>query len=343
MKFKKLIFSFGVMGCMLSASAQDIHFSQFDLSPLTINPAFTGYHNGLYRVNAIYRQQWATVTSPYVTTALSIDAPIAKDIGQDDYLSAGLNIFSDKAGDGNLLNNTMMASIAYHKFFGADANKSLSLGMQGGWSQKSLDLSRLYFGDEFLNGGYNLGTTNELLKNKTSNFLANVGVNWGHKTGEKFAYQIGAAVYNLNQPLESLQKQTANSQVGLGMRINTQLGAIWSINNRLSLKPAVLYQSQTNASEIITGMEINYIMGSEEVKSVASKLFLGGWTRLGDATIVTGGLEFKGFRAGIGYDLTNSRLTDAVPGANAFEIGLSYTRPNPLDFARRVFFPCARF
>jgi type IX secretion system PorP/SprF family membrane protein len=343
MNFKKIIFSLGLVGCAWAGNAQDVHFTQFNLSPLSINPAFTGYHNGLYRVNAIYRNQWASVTSPYITQAFSVDAPIAKNIGQDDYLSGGLNLFTDKAGDGNLLNNTILGSIAYHKFFGQDANKSLSLGMQGGWAQKSIDLSRLYFGDEFTNGGYNLGTTNEQLKNKTSNFIANVGLNWGHKPGEKFSYQIGVAAYNINQPLETFQKLTPNSQVGLGMRINSQIGAIWDIGDRVSIRPAILYQTQTNASEFILGSEFSYLMGSTEVKSVASRLFLGGWTRTGDAFMVTGGLEFKGFRAGVAYDVTNSKLAGAVPGANSFEIGVSYVRPDPIDFARRVFFPCARF
>jgi type IX secretion system PorP/SprF family membrane protein len=326
-----------------SAIAQDVHFTQFNMSPLTINPAFTGMHNGLWRASAIYRNQWNSVTVPFTTTGVSIDAPLYRAVGSNTYLSGGLNFFSDKSGDGNLMNNTIMGSVAYHKGFGYNDNKVLSVGMQAGYAQKSIDLSRLYFADEFKNGGYNLGTTSEILNNKINSFLANLGVNWSHGVSEKFAYQIGAAAYNLNQPLETFQKRTPNSQVGLGMRINTQLGAIWNVTDRVSLSPAVLYQSQTNATELVAGSEVKYRVGDEDVRSVASNVFLGGWTRTGDAVLITGGLEMKGFRFGVGYDLTSSKLKTASSGVGSFEVGLQYIQPNPLDFAKKIFFPCARF
>jgi type IX secretion system PorP/SprF family membrane protein len=344
MKFRQtVLIALAVLGIGTSAEAQDVHFTQFNFSPLTINPAFTGMHNGLWRASGIYRNQWNSVTTPYVTTGISFDAPIYRGVGSNTYLSGGVNFFTDKSGDGNLMNNTIIGSLAYHKSFGETDNMSISLGMQGGYVQKSIDLSRLYFADEFKNGGYNLRTTQELLNNRINSYVANVGVNWGHAPSEKFAYQIGAAAYNINQPLESFQKQTPNNEVGLGMRINTQLGIVWHANDRFSVLPAVLYQTQTNASELIAGTELKYRLGEEDVRSVASSLFLGGWTRTGDATLVTGGIEMKGFRVGVGYDLTSSKLKTAASGVGGFELGVQYIQPNPIDFARKVFFPCARF
>jgi type IX secretion system PorP/SprF family membrane protein len=340
---KSLLVALAAIGLGTSAVAQDIHFTQFNLSPLTVNPAFTGMHNGLWRASGIYRNQWNSVTVPFVTTGISLDAPLYRAIGSNTYLSGGINFFNDKSGDGNLLNNTIMGSLAYHKSFGENDNMSISLGMQGGMVQKSIDLSRLYFGDEYRNGGYNLGTTNELLNNKLSTYLANVGLNWGHAPSEKFAYQVGVSAFNLNQPLESFQRQKKNNEVGLGMRINTQIGAIWHTTDRLSILPAVLFQSQTNASELVVGNEFKYRIGEEDVRSVASSLFLGGWTRTGDAFLITGGVEMKGFRVGLGYDLTSSKLKSSGSSVGSFEVGIQYIQPNPIDFARKVFFPCARF
>jgi type IX secretion system PorP/SprF family membrane protein len=343
MNLLKLVAAAVVVGSSVSVQAQDIHFTQFNLSPLTTNPAFTGAHNGLWRANGIYRNQWASVTSPFRTTGLSFDAPVAKDIGEDDNLSVGLNVFNDQSGDGNLTNNTILGSVAYHKFFGQDAKTSLSVGMQGGFAQKTIDLSRLYFGDQFKNGGYQPGTTLELLGQKTSTWLANVGAAWGHRVSDKIGYQLGVSAFNLNQPLESLQKQRLNSQVGLGMRISGQLGLVWNVNDRFTVAPAALFQNQSKATEFVAGTEVKYILGNPEIRSVATSVFLGGWVRTGDATMVTGGMELKGFRVGVGYDLTSSTLKNTASGANGFEVGVSYVQPNPLDFARRVFFPCLRF
>ena len=59
-----LVFSGGLV------YAQDIHFSQFMHNPLHQNPGNTGFHNGDYRFNAAFRDQWRAVTLPYNTFLL---------------------------------------------------------------------------------------------------------------------------------------------------------------------------------------------------------------------------------------------------------------------------------
>lgn len=330
------------LACYFSSQAQDMHFTQFNGAPMMLNPALTGNYTGMYRVTGIYRNQWSSVTTPYVTFGGSVDAPLFRDVAIADHLGGGLSIYNDRSGDGNLANLTALASVAYHKFFGDYSNKSLSVGLQGGYTQKSIDLSRLYWGDEFKNGGFQPGTTGEQLNPKVKYFTANAGLNWQHSTGEKFGYSIGVAGHNLNQPKESFLKKQ-NNEVGLGMRISGQIGAIWQAMDRLSIRPAFLYQTQTAATEMIAGSEFLYVVGDPDIRSVATGVFVGGWYRFGDAALVTAGLEFKGFRLGFGYDYNISDLKVASGGNGGFEISLRYVKPNPLDFARRVAFPCARF
>lgn len=135
----------------------------------------------------------------------------------------------------------------------------------------------------------------------------------------------------------------SNNEVGLGMRINAQLGAEILAGQRVALRPAVMYQTQSAASELIAGLELGYVVGDPEIRSVATSVFLGGWTRMGDATIITGGLEFEGVRLGLAYDYNTSGLKVASKGNGGFEITLRYVKPNALDFARKIIFPCARF
>ncbi|MEZ5046184.1 MAG: PorP/SprF family type IX secretion system membrane protein [Chitinophagaceae bacterium] len=321
--------------------AQDMHFTQFYGAPMILNPALTGSFDGLLRVTGIYRNQWSSVTTPYVTFGGSIDAPLFKDVAIDDYLAAGFSMYNDRSGDGNLANLNMLASLAYHKFLGTDANKSLSVGLQGGYTQKTIDLARLYWADEFYNGGFQPGTTGENLNPKVKFFTANAGLNWQHRICENFSYSLCVAGHNLNQPRESfLEKQ--NNEVGLGMRLNAQLGAIWNID-KLSIRPAFLYQSQTAATEMIAGTELHYMLGDSDIPSVAPAVFAGGWYRFGDAALITAGFEFEGVRLGFGYDYNLSDLKVASNGRGGFELTLRYVMPNPLDFARRIAFPCSRF
>jgi type IX secretion system PorP/SprF family membrane protein len=328
------------------AFAQDIHFTQFDAAPLIINPAFTGGFNGTFRAATVYRDQWRSVTMPFVTYSASVDAPIIHDLSVDDYLAGGLQFYQDKAGDGNLSNTSVLASVAYHKFLGGgqtDPDKTLSVGFQGGYTSKSIDISKLYFGDEFTGTGWNGGSGGTQLNNKTNYWTINAGVAWSHRTSERFGYTIGVGANNLNQPHESLQK-VENSEVGLGMRYTAQVGAIANINDRLSLRPALLYQSQSTAYEMLIGNEFNYALGNPEFRDVAStSVFAGIFYRNSDAIMVTAGIEFKGFRFGASYDYNTSSLKDASKGNGGFELSLRYIAPNPIDFARKLVFPCARF
>lgn len=325
-----------------SVQAQDIHFTQFTASPLIVNPAFTGAFSGQWRAAAIYRNQWGSVTTPFKTYAVSVDAPIINDLSHDDNLAAGLQLYNDRAGDGNLSNLSVLGSIAYHKFLGNGQNKTLSVGFQGGYTQKSIDLTRLYFPNEFNNQGFDPGTSGEAMNNRVNYFTLNAGLSWAHSVGSRFGYVIGLGANNLNQPQESLMKKR-NSDVGLGMRYTAQIGAVAYLSETFSLRPAFLYQSQSTATEMVAGNEFHLIVGNPEFRNFTTAVFLGGYYRSNDALMVNAGVEFKGLRLGVSYDYNTSSLKTASNGNGGFEISLVYIAPDPLDFARKLIYPCTRF
>lgn len=325
-----------------SVHAQDIHFTQFNASPLIVNPAFTGNFSGQWRAAAIYRDQWRSVTSPFKTYAVSVDAPIVNDLSHDDYLAAGLQLYNDRAGDGNLSNLSILGSLAYHKFLGAKQDKSLSVGFQGGYTQKSIDLTKLYFSNEFNNGGFDPGTSGEAMNNKVNYMTINAGIAWAHAVSSGFGYAIGLGANNINQPQESLMKKR-NSSVGLGMRYTAQVGAVAYLSEKFSLRPAVLYQSQSSATELVAGNEFHLIVGNPEFRTFTTAVFLGGYYRSNDAMMINAGVEFKGLRVGVSYDYNTSNLKTASNGNGGFEISLIYIAPDPLDFARKLIYPCSRF
>jgi type IX secretion system PorP/SprF family membrane protein len=327
--------------------AQDIHFTQFDMAPLVINPAFTGMFAGQVRAAAIYRNQWASVTVPYVTFGASVDMPLIIE-RNGDYLAAGLQLYKDQAGDGNLSNFTGMLSVAYHKFFGHSEfrGSDLAVGLQGGYAQKSIDLSKLYFGDEFVNGTFVPSTSEEYrlgIGSSVNYYLVNAGISFSHAVGEKFSFTLGGAANNINQPNDAIEKKQ-NSQTGLDMRFTGELGINWHAGPRLSLRPAVLFQSQATASELVAGNEFHYDIGQDPgYNNFSPAVFLGGWYRGGDATMITAGVEFKGMRIGVAYDYNISTLNTSSNGNGGFEIAIRYIAPNPIKFAGKRTIPCSRF
>ena len=340
--------SFAALLLSGSASyAQDIHFTQFDMQPLVVNPAFTGMFYGKARADVIYRSQWNSVTTGYKTIGASVDLPIYTE-NNGDYLAGGLQMYKDQAGDGNLQNFTGLLSIAYHKVFGGKDDYSgsdLAVGLQGGYAQKSIDLSKLYFGDEFVNGSFVPGTTQEYhlgLGNSVNYYLVNAGISFSSAVNEKFSYVIGLAANNINQPNEALAKK-ANSETGLDMRYTAEAGLILNLNDKFSLRPAVLYQYQATASEIVAGNEFHYALENKRSDvAFTPGIFIGGWYRSGDATMITGGVEFSNIRIGVAYDYNISSLNAASNGNGGFEIGLRYIAPYPATHRGRTI-PCNRF
>ena len=87
-------------------TCQDIHFSQFNLAPLNLNPAMTGSFNGDYRFVGNLRNQWSSVTVPYKTFAFSVE----KNKVYKSPISVGIQINQDNAGDSRF--NTFQANFS---------------------------------------------------------------------------------------------------------------------------------------------------------------------------------------------------------------------------------------
>jgi hypothetical protein len=80
--------------------AQDLHFSQFYNSPLTTNPANTGFiPDGDYRLGVNYRNQWSSImTVPYKTMSAFGDVQLGKDRMENGWVGLGGVILKDVPG-----------------------------------------------------------------------------------------------------------------------------------------------------------------------------------------------------------------------------------------------------
>ena len=97
MNTKKLVIATVILLPFIS-KAQDIHFSQFNETPVILNPALscTAYDT---RVIANYKNQWASVSSPYLTYGLSLEKTLKHLKLKKSYVGTSFTIYNDKAGD----------------------------------------------------------------------------------------------------------------------------------------------------------------------------------------------------------------------------------------------------
>src|SRR4051812_33196126 len=113
---RKLSCTILILLSTLLVQAQDPNFSQFFVSPLTLNPALTGKFDGVFRVGGNYRNQWPTISNAYITSTASFDAGILKNkIPEFDQFGVGVLALTDKSANGILQANYAAVSLAYHK------------------------------------------------------------------------------------------------------------------------------------------------------------------------------------------------------------------------------------
>lgn len=318
---------------VLPLSAQDIHFSQFNASPLTLNPALTGKLECTYRATINYRNQWNSIPAPYETYSAAFDAALLKNKLKGSAIGIGVIAFNDRSGDGNLSHMNAGLNLAYHQQLAE--GHFLSVGFQGAYIQKSINTLQLIFGNQIGPGGIIQGANSGENFTGPINYIdLNVGMHWSSVISDNFAFNLGGAYYHLLEPTESFLGDQSNTlparYVGHG-GFSVTLGTDWSMS------PSVLYMRQAAAQQINVGSSFGYHMDE-------AALYFGAWHRRaggnGDAMIALLGLEFSSLLFGFSYDITMSDLLEANKGQGGFELSLSY---NGCIEAKRKITHCPKF
>ncbi|MGP8216664.1 MAG: PorP/SprF family type IX secretion system membrane protein [Bacteroidia bacterium] len=322
---------------------QDIHFSQFFESPLTLNPALCGVFNGQIYAGINYRDQWASVMPTYGaafnTMAATFMLHNIMKKWEKGYLSPGLSVYNDKSGDASIgiteINLTLASGI-----FLSDKS-SLAAGIQAGWAQQSINLNGLSWDNQYINGQYNPNapTGETSIGNSFSYVDFSAGLDYSYGVGQtnmtsndQFKANFGAAVFHVNQPDMSYfgasgpgtklyMRYVAHGYVDYGLP-NTNIGLV----------PGFVYYNQGPANEFDLGMKIRYILREESKYTGYSKgsaFDVGAYYRWGDAAIVLTQLEFSNYAVGFSYDFNASALTPASSGKGGFELSLRFINPNP--------------
>jgi type IX secretion system PorP/SprF family membrane protein len=334
---KGLLLSF-LMGTAGAASAQDIHFTMFDMAPINLNPVYTGYYSGTFRIGGIYRSQWqglgvnspdgASNFSGYKTPSayadIALGIPPKTGAEMKSWLGVGLNFYNDQA---NSL-STMRAelALAYHLGLGARGRTRLSLGVKGGIYQNRHKQTDYSWGEE-LNGNTDPDDAPTAWGAESSAsapdfsaglMLAHRGTGWG--------LEVAGSFNHFTQP--ELNIGTSPSAYKLPSNVIASVRTNFSLGNNFSVRPMVFMQLMTNVLEL----NAQAVFAYHFVPTKDVNLLFGGGYRLNDAAFARLGFEYKGLIIGAAYDFNLSSLNlnnnAGYSGTNAramgFEFGLSY-------------------
>jgi type IX secretion system PorP/SprF family membrane protein len=332
---RKLIVIVSALLLAFSANAQDPHFSQFFASPLTLNPAFTGKFNGLWRLAANHRDQWPSIPKAYVTSSASIDFPILTSrIPENDVFGLGLSGLSDASANSILKLNYGSASMSYHKSLDENGYSTIGAGFQATYSSLNLDITKLTFEDMLTQNGFT-GTTTDILTNGSnqSYFDVNAGVLYSGSSNGINNYYAGVSMYHINRPKVSFK----DKNWFLSGRITVHGGGSFPVSDVITIHSSVIHQIQNKASETTIGAAIAANLNQDQEKPTS--VYLGSWVRFNDAVVPYIGLEFGGLRIGASYDMNISSLKAATNTRGGSEISLIYIKQP----AENKGIPCPKF
>lgn len=323
---KKILIIISVLIVALKLNAQDIHFSQYNAQPLLLNPALSGLTECDYRVGAIFRTQWFSVSqgNTYTTTSAFADMAVYKPKRGSNYLGAGISFYSDQAGDLNYNTNKVDVSLAYHMILDKKTQQSFSMGLQGGFAHRSIDQSKAIFSYDAVTGEPNANTANIETLNTDPLMYGDVSVGflWSIKPKPTSSYHVGFAIQHLNQPnISGFYSQNENERQY--MKFTGHFGSLIPISDRLAIMPGFMLLKQGPSFEANITNYFKYSISDNPNNSTA--FYFGTMYRVLDAVILALRADVKGVSINFSYDINVSKLTPSSKANGGPELGISYT------------------
>ncbi|MFZ1785532.1 MAG: PorP/SprF family type IX secretion system membrane protein [Ferruginibacter sp.] len=316
-KILLLVFSCGLIHA--ATQAQDLHFSQFFNSPLSTNPANTGFiPDADYRLGAQYRNQWSSVMSvPYKTISVYGDAQVFRDRLENGWLGLGALLLNDQAGSGSLTSTKIYASLAYHQMLGLSS--LLSAGFNIGWANKRINESKLKFPDQFDGKFFDntLPTSVFFTNNYVSYIDIHAGMNYAYFPDENVYINAGYSIQHVNRPKETFFNDLS-SDGRIPMRQTAFINAILKLNDRVIVNPNAYFSTQAKAKELVFGINANYNLS----QFGEQQLIAGAYYRFGDAIFPMVGFVTNNFQISFSYDVTMSGLNQFNGYRGASEISI---------------------
>lgn len=317
--------------CSVQLSAQDIHFTQFYMSPLNLNPAMTGVMNCKTRMVANYRNQWSSVLAANAYNTYSVSYDQKMPVGREDYFGIGGSIWGDVAGESRFGTTQGRASFSFSKKMAGYRKKAsyLVIGADAALTSRGINNLDLRWPSQISGSGWDpTQGTSELTGNE--NFLyadLSVGLLWFSVIDDNTNWYFGGAIHHLNRPNISF----FDEPVSLYARYTMHTGVQFEVQPRITILPFGVFMTQGPHRSLNAGANVRFALGPSRTTNQSWEV--GSWYRVGnkvenglhsDALILSSRFNYEQFGIGFSYDINVSGLRQASPLNGAFEFSLVY-------------------
>jgi len=294
---------------------QDFHLSMYDAAPLFLNPAMTGLIESKMRAHLHYRNQWnALAYKPYTTALASFDLPKGK-------WGFGGQISNMRGGFANYNVLQVLASAAYAVPVDPMKYHNLALGLQAGFTQKSVEYQLMTFDSQWSTasgGSFDKSIPSNEPFQKSVQFQEQVNFGALYYYGKqqtRFNPFAGFSIFNITTPKESFlggkDRLARRYYYHLGMRVN--------ISEILYVIPKMLIYTQAKINQQTYAIDAGYYFKGEKFYALAGYTF-----RVNDASIIYAGLRKDNYIFKLAYDFNVSSLRGVTKTRGAYEISLTW-------------------
>lgn len=317
-------------------SAQDVHFSQTDFSPLTLNPALAGA-SATFNGVAMYRSQYGSFATPYKTFLGSFDGRLSAGVkNSNGVLGGGLSFYNDRMGDGFFNQTTIGLNLAYS--LKVSRFNKVALGLNSTFGQCAANPGAGQWGSQYDGMAFNpnIASGENFYRQSFSYFDLGVGAVYTYQTDVASitnvpdkGISVGFAAYHVNNPRYSFYNSSIQN---LAVRYSFFTNANWGIDRTNGvLQPAIYFQRQKKSNELLYGVSYKQLIQkasteTDKIKEIAFSLGL--FSRLKDAIVVKSMVFYGPFSTGFAYDINVSRLSLVSNFKGGFEIFVRYNVNN---------------
>ncbi len=279
--------------------AQDLIYSQFYNAPSFLNPALTAQFDGDFRLNAIYRSQWTKMQGTLNSYTFSAEYQLP-------LLGSGIGLIATKSTEGSAYLSKLNVSGLYSYSIDLNEISTLSFGIQGGLTNRRIDVDKLIFADQLDDKGIINGAgsaASVFVNNKKSFFDSGAGINLVLDQ-----FMLGISAQHLNQPNEALTGQTARLPMRYGLHTSFMISLDRYGEDLPAIIPSLVAYRQDKINTISAGFQF-------KTNTINFGLWYRGDGKQNDAIVFSLIFDlFKNydtnskFRIGLSHDATTSRL-----------------------------------
>ena len=312
-----------LLPCISNVNAQDIHFSQFNYSPLNLNPALTGMFAEDIRFSGMYRKQWESVPVPYMTFSGAYDTKLFHRIAPNGFFGVGVVYNYDKQGLAALKLNQISLSGSYTQQL--NEYNFMTVGFQVGTINRGFSMDGLEFENQYNGDTFDPGLpTRENFEDTNISFLDyGAGLNWHLQTDAGLSLDAGAGIFHLSRPYQNFYNQTTDR---LPFRMSYYAIGKAPVHPKMKVLFQAMAQVQGPYLEIVGGTALEYELISTPGNAIAVQLGTSyRYADESDAIIPTFGVRYLSWQFGLSYDINVSQFQEATNGNGGPEIALIYT------------------